>query len=260
MEWNEPLYSEGSGAAARVGVLLCHGFTGSPRSLQEWAGRFAGVGHTVALPLLSGHGRDPEALESAVWTQWTADVEKAFIWLRERTGEVFVCGLSMGGALALWLAAEHAEIAGIITVNAAVRDPRESLVRAIGRVGHPRWAKAVGNDTKLAGVDERAYDRVPMRGARQYVLLLAEVRRRLSLVQCPALIFSSTVDHVVPPANQQEIYDSISSETKALVKLENSYHVATMDNDKEIVFERSLAFVATHSEIVRHAGAQGGSG
>lgn len=78
MEWNEPIYREGS----RTGVLVIHGFTGSPRSMHEYGERFAAAGYTVALPLLAGHGQTPEELEKARWTDWTADVEKAFQWLR----------------------------------------------------------------------------------------------------------------------------------------------------------------------------------
>jgi len=246
MEWNEPLYLVGSGDKGRVGLLLCHGFTGSPRSMHEWALRSADAGHTVAVPLLTGHGRTPEALETAQWTDWVADVEEAYAWLQERVDAVFVSGLSMGGTLALRLAAHHPEIAGVVTVNAAIRHPQELLMRALGRIGFPRWTKAVGNDTKLAGVDEGAYDRIPIRAARQFAHVMAAVRRDLGLVRCPALVFSSVVDHVMPPSNQQTIYDSVASKTKALVKLEDSHHVATMDNDKELVFAKTLEFIAAH--------------
>ncbi|MBN1628969.1 MAG: alpha/beta fold hydrolase [Thermoleophilia bacterium] len=247
MEWNEPLYKEGVGDNARVGVLVSHGFTGSPHSMHELGLQLTDAGYTVALPLLAGHGRTPEQLEKVTWTEWTEDVERTYEWLRKRTDTVLVSGLSMGGTLALWMAQHHPEVAGVVTVNAAVRHPQELLMRAFGRLGFPRWAKAVGNDARLEGVDERAYDRVPMRAARQFALILAAVRRDLSLVHCPALVFSSAVDHVVPPANQHEIYEKISSKHKALVKLHNSYHVATMDNDKKVVFAKTLEFLASHA-------------
>ena len=117
----------------------------------------------------------------------------------------------------------------------------------LGWVGVPRWAKAIGNDAKMRGVDEEAYDRIPIRSTRQLALLLAAVRRDLSLIRCPALIFSSVVDHVVPPVNQKELYKAISSTDKTLIELPDSYHVATMDYDKEHVFARTLEFIAAHS-------------
>lgn len=251
MEWNEPLFEVGSGDRGRVGVLVSHGFGGSPCSVQELALRVVDAGYTVALPLLTGHGLTPEAMERSRWTDWTADVEQAFSWLWERTDEVFVSGPSMGGTLALWLAERHPEVAGLITVNAVVRHPRERTMRTFGRMGLPRWAKAIGNDTKLAGVDEKAYDRLPMRSTWQFGQLLAGVRRDLSLVRCPALLFSSVTDHVVRPENQREIYASISSSDKKIVELHNSYHVATMDNDKELVFAGTLEFLAEHSRALQ---------
>jgi carboxylesterase len=249
MEWNEPLFQVGSGLKGRFGVLVSHGFSGSPRSVQELALRLAEAGYTVALPLLAGHGLTPEAMERSRWTEWTADVEQAFAWLRERTDEVFVCGLSMGGTLALWLAERHPEVAGLVTVNAVVRDSREPIMRTFGRIGLPRWVKAIANDTKLAGVDEKAYDRVPMRASYQFAQLLAAVRRDLALVRCPALLFSSVTDHVVSPENPREIYAAIGSTDKTIVELHDSYHVATMDNDKELVFAGTLEFIAGHSRI-----------
>ena len=247
MEWNEPLFKAGSGDHGRIGVLVSHGFGGSPRSVQEVGLRLANAGYTVALPLLAGHGLTPEAMEESLSTEWTADTERAYGWLRERTDQVFVFGLSMGGALAVWAAERHPEVAGLVTVNAILRHPQELVMRVFGRIGIPRWAKAIGNDTKLAGVDERAYDKIPMRSTRQLALLLSAVRRDLRLVRCPALLFSSVTDHVVPPANQREIYSAIGSAYKELVELQNSYHVATMDNDKELVFARTLEFLAAHS-------------
>jgi carboxylesterase len=244
MEWNEPLFKGGSGDNGRIGVLVSHGFGGSPRSLQELAVRLVDAGYTVALPLLAGHGLTPEAMERSGWTEWTADVERAFVWLRERTDQIFVFGLSMGGTLVLWIAERHPEVAGLVTVNAIERHPQERMMRVLGRIGLPRWAKAIGNDTKLAGVDERAYDRIPVRSTRQLALLLAAVRRDLSLVRCPALLFSSDTDHVVPPENQREIYATIGSTDKTLIELHDSYHVATMDNDKELVFAKTLEFLA----------------
>jgi carboxylesterase len=247
MEWNEPLYHESAGPNGRTGMLPIHGFSGSPRALQEFAERFVAAGYSVALPLLTGHGLTPEAMEKAKLGDWTDDVEAALAWLKERTDEVFVAGLSMGGTLALWTAERHPEIAGLITVNALFRHPQETLMRVGGAIGVPRWAKPVANDINCPGADEMAYERLPSRAARQMALLLLTVRRDVKAIRCPALVFSSVTDHVVPPANQREIYESIGSAEKRFVPLQRCYHVATMDYDKEEIFSQSLEFVAAHS-------------
>ncbi len=244
MEWNEPLYVEASGPKGRIGVLLLHGFGGAPRSLQELAQRLVDQGYTVALPLLAGHGRTPEDMEASRWTEWTADAEAAYQWVRARSDTVFVCGLSMGGTLALWVAEQHPDITGLITINTIIRHPLEKIMLLIGRYAIPRWVKAVGNDSMDKGVDEKAYVRLPMRSTHELALLSREVRARLGTITCPALIFSSTVDHVVPPANQREIYESIGSREKRLVELDDSYHLATMDRGRERVFTGILEFIA----------------
>ena len=97
------------------------------------------------------------------------------------------------------------------------------------------------------GKDERAYDRIPTRATRQFALLLAEVRRHLHRVHCPALVFSSRIDHTVPPANQQTLYRGPGCSTKRLVMLEDSYHVATMDHDKERIFAETLEFIRAYA-------------
>jgi len=247
MEWNDTLFRVGAGEKDRVGVLVCHGFGGSPRSVQEVAIRLAETGYTVAMPLLTGHGRTPDAMERSRWTDWSGDVEQAFGWLRERSETIFLFGLSMGGTLVIWLAEHHPDVAGLIIVNPVLRHPRERSMRVLGRIGLPRWTQAIGNDAKKAGVDERAYDRIPVRAARQLALLLAAVRRDIVLVRCPALVLSSVIDHVVPPDNRREIFESISSTDKTLIELMDSYHVATMDNEKERILALTLEFIAAHA-------------
>jgi carboxylesterase len=243
VEWNEPIYHQGSG----TGVLVIHGFSGSPRSMQEYASLFADHGFSVAMPLLAGHGAEPSSLEHTKWTDWIADVEKANAWLRERTDQVFATGLSMGGTLAVSMAERHPELAGIITINAALHyGPTELLMRALGVCGLPRYVKAVGNDIKKPGEDECAYAKIPVRATRQLALLMRAVRRDLDRVTCPALIFSSRDDHVIRPANQQLLYRSIGSQNKQLVMLDDSNHVATMDNDKKRIFAGALEFLGAH--------------
>jgi carboxylesterase len=247
MDWNEPLYAEGAGPNGRTGVLVLHGFGGSPRSLQQLAERLVAAGYTVALPLLAGHGRTPEAMEASRWTEWTADAERAYQWVRERTDKIFVCGLSMGGALALWVVERHPDVAGLVSINSIIRHPLEKVMLLVGRFRIPRWVKAVGNDALLPGVDEKAYARLPMRSTHELALLCRDVRAGAGRVTRPALLFSSTVDHVVPPGNQRELYDLLGSADKRFVELSDCYHLATMDAGREKVFGGILEFIAAHA-------------
>ena len=105
----EPFEADGG----RVGVVLSHGFTGTPQSLRPWAEHLAAAGLTVSLPRLPGHGTRWQDLAATRWEDWYGEVERAFTRLRSRCDEVFAGGLSMGGALVLRLAEEHPdEVAG----------------------------------------------------------------------------------------------------------------------------------------------------
>jgi len=74
----EAFFKEGND----VGVLVIHGFTGSPGSMRDLAQFYADQGFTVALPRLAGHGTTPEDLEKRKYQEWIEDVEKAYQWLK----------------------------------------------------------------------------------------------------------------------------------------------------------------------------------
>jgi carboxylesterase len=138
-------------------------------------------------------------------------------------------------------------VRGLVLVNAALRFRQEPLMLTLGYIGFPvRWLPAVGNDISKPGEDECAYEKLPIRASRQLALLMRGVRRDVSSVTCPILIFSSAKDHVVPVANQKEIYEKVGSTEKVLVRLEKSFHCATMDYEAEAIFTRSLDFVRAH--------------
>ncbi|CAM5292638.1 Carboxylesterase OS=Streptomyces violarus OX=67380 GN=FHS41_005791 PE=4 SV=1 [Streptomyces violarus] len=125
----EPFRHEGGETA----VLLCHGFTGSPQSLRPWAEHLAARGLTVSLPLLPGHGTRWEDLRMTGWQDWYAEVDRELRLLCERREQVFVAGLSMGGALALRLAAKHGDaVSGVVVVNPASCRRPASACRTCG--------------------------------------------------------------------------------------------------------------------------------
>lgn len=226
-----------------VGVLLCHGFTGSPASMREWAERLAAAGYTVAVPRLPGHATVWQELNITAWQDWYDCVDAEYRALRARCDRVFVAGLSMGGSLALRLAEHHPDVAGLMLVNPALGavDPK---ARFSGLLKHlVPGVRSVGNDIMRQGVDEGAYETTPVAGVHQLFKLWTDVRSCLDLVTCPVILFRSSVDHVVPGWSSDTIVRLISSLSITEVTLNDSYHVATLDNDREVIFERSLAFL-----------------
>lgn len=231
----------------RVGVLFCHGFTGSPWSLLEWARLTADAGYRVSLPRLPGHGTTWQELNVTGWRDWYAAVEREFLELRAHCDTVFVAGLSMGCALGLRLAEKYSDdVAGLVLVNPAVMGyPKTMAVPWLQFVRTS--AKAIGSDIADPGVDEYAYERTPLRAANSMMKMWTDVRACLDLVNCPLLVFRSTTDHVVPAASTAFVLSHVSSDDISERVLERSYHVATMDHDKEQIFRESLDFFAAHS-------------
>ena len=226
-----------------TGVLFCHGFTGTTQSLRGWAEQAAEAGHTVALPRLPGHGTVWQELSVTNWRDWYDCVDAEYRALQQRCERVVVAGMSMGGSLALRLAEQHPDVAALMLVNPALGavDP---TARFAGLLKHlVPSVKSVGNDIKRQGVDEGAYAMTPVAGVHQLFKLWADVRSCLDLITCPIILFRSSIDHVVPGSSSDTIVRLVSSLSVTEVVLEDSYHVATLDNDREVIFERSLAFV-----------------
>jgi carboxylesterase len=231
----------------RVGVLFCHGFTGSPWSLLEWARVTADAGYRVSLPRLPGHGTTWQELNLTTWRDWYAAVERAFLELRASCDQVFVTGLSMGGALALRLAEKYPDdVAGLVLVNPAVLGAAKMQALPVLQLVKTS-AKAIGSDIAQPGVDEFAYARTPLRAANSMMRMWVDIRACLDLVNCPLLVFRSTNDHVVPAASTAFVLSHVSSDDVSERVLSRSYHVATMDHDKEQIFTESLEFFAAHS-------------
>jgi carboxylesterase len=233
-----------SGGSGTIGVLLVHGFTGSPRSLRPWADDLVARGYRVELPLLPGHGTRWEDMERVQWTDWYAEVERAYDALAAETDRVFVGALSMGGSLALELGA-HRPVAGLILVNPSVttRDKRFLVLPLLSRF--MRSMPAIGSDIAQPGGDEGAYARTPLKGVVQLTKLWRAVHGDLAAVTAPVLMFRSRTDHVVDPSSAAMIIRDIQSHDVREVMLERSYHVATLDYDAEEIFTGCAGFIAS---------------
>ncbi|WP_236240957.1 carboxylesterase [Streptomyces sp. CC228A] len=247
----EPYRHEGGD----VGVLLCHGFTGSPQSLRPWAEFLAERGLTVSLPLLPGHGTRWQDMQVTSWQDWYAEVDRELRVMLERCGRVFVFGLSMGGALTLRLAARHGDaVRGIALVNPGNK-VHGVMAHALPVVRHfVASTEGIASDIAKEGVQEVGYDRVPLHAAHSLRQFFRVVDGELPQVTQPVLLLHSPQDHVVPPSDSARILSRISSTDVTEVLLERSYHVATLDHDAERIFEESHAFIERLSAGVSREG------
>ena len=227
-----------------IGVVLVHGFTGSPAAMRPWAEFLNARGYSVRVPLLPGHGTKPSDLNEVQWPEWPAKVKAEIAELQKQCSQVFVAGLSMGGGTTLHVAAELGDkLSGIILVNPMihVRGISPTLAFAISRV--VKFGKSVGNDIKRKGVTEYSYDKMPYRGIHQLLTMLQLTRAALPSVKVPMQLFHSVDDHTLPVSNTEIIMREVGSTNKSRIELLNSFHVATLDHDSELIFANSLTFI-----------------
>ena len=232
-----------------VGVLLCHGFTGNPSSLRPWADRFAAEGFTVRLPLLPGHGTTWQQMNRTTFDDWLAEVSAALAELNAKCRSVVVCGLSMGGTLTLRLAELHPEaMAGIVLVNPSVLSLRKEMTVLPVLKHLVPSLKGIADDIAQPGQSEFGYDRTPLKAVDALRKGWAVTRADLPKVTVPVLLLHSRVDHVVEPENTVLILSRIGAKDVTDVVLERSFHVATLDYDATLIFDRSVEFVRRVTE------------
>jgi carboxylesterase len=235
-------------AGGRVGVLLIHGFTGSAAETRPMGVYLAERGLTVRCPLLPGHGTHPEDLTRIRWQEWVAEVESALHDLQARCDTVFVGGLSLGSLLALWLGAEHPDIAGLIPMAPAIR-VQNRLMPLTLVLRYPLKYNPLGpmgdNDLGDPRAAERGwcYDELPMWGASEVYLLQRKVRRALPKIHQPILIFQGRRDAHLHPRAAQEVYDAVASTDRTLVWLERSGHNLLIDGERESVWALSYEWL-----------------
>lgn len=228
---------------SETAVVILHGFTGSPVSMQPIADACVSAEIPVRMPLLPGHGTTWQDLNRTTYADWLAAAQSAVDDAASRYERVYVIGLSMGGTLTLDLALANPRLAGISLINPALffHDPRLVFLRFLKQVLGS--VDGIADDIAKPGVSEGAYTRTPLKALHSLVKAMARTRERLWQVTCPTLIFSSATDHVVPTGSPQMAYRRISSRAKRLVILHRSYHVATLDYDGPLIVEDFLSFV-----------------
>jgi carboxylesterase len=225
------------------GVLVLHGFTGNPQSMRPLAEALAAAGYTVEMPLLPGHGTALEDMVPTRWEDWSGAAEAHFQALASRCDHVMVTGLSMGGALSCWLAERHPHLAGIAVVNPLVHAPDAEFragIQALLDAGTETF-DGIGSDIKKEGSVEASYPGTPLAAVLSLFEGADEVEAKLADLHCPVLLLSSRDDHVVEPVSGDVLAERASGPVER-VWLEESYHVATLDNDAPEIEARIVAF------------------
>ena len=239
MEGAEPFFLPGGPR----GVLLIHGFTGSPAEVRLLGDFLHKDGYTVLAPRLSGHGTTVEEMASTKWPHWYSTVEDAYHILKAMCTSIVVIGLSMGGLLALKLASEY-QVERLVSLSTPIFivDKRLDMlpVYRMFRDFIPKKRKIYADIESKYSV---GYAATPLSSLSSLIKLIEHVNNLLHTIYAPLLIVQGRKDHTVEPRSAQYIYDMVASTEKTLLWLEKSGHLVTIDIEREQVFRKISKFL-----------------
>lgn len=245
----EPFLFPGSS----TGVLLTHGFTGTPKEMR-WMGETLHREHgfTCLGVRLAGHATRPEDMLRSSYRDWLLSVEEGWNLLSGMTRRIYLAGLSMGGVLSLTLAA-HLPAAGVIAMATPYGLPDDWRLNYTKLLSlfQPNLPKINAN-ADSGWFDQEAmrehvsYPFNPTRSVGQLNQLLKVMRAALPQVTAPALLIYSRDDLYLPLGSlpsQEYIYNHISSSRKEKLVIEGSGHVLTRDAQRKTVFKAAAEFI-----------------
>ncbi len=238
----QPFYYKGS----KTGILLVHGFTGTPAEMRYLGDYLRDKGFTVKAVLLKGHGTSPEDMRRTTQRDWIASAVEGYKELKRECDEVFSVGLSMGGLLSLYLARSY-DVRGIVCLSTPIRILNKQAYYAFVLKFFKDYIEK--NPRKHKDPFIIGYDRTPVRCIHCLFKLIRYVKYHLGKIEKPILIIQSYGDGTVNPVSGNIIYNRIGSKDKSIIHLHNSGHIITCDCEKEQVFEEIYGFIRSKSRF-----------
>lgn len=225
--------------------LLLHGLTSTPWEVRPVGIALRDAGFHAESMWLPGHGTRVEDLGKVRWQAWTRAVEEQFDAMQREHGQVAVLGTSLGGSLALWLAASRPVVAVVSLGGAAWLDPRARWARPLSFI-RPFQAKrpqgsAIFDDEARAR--HPSYPQSSLRAVAEMRSFLQRLKPRIPQITAPLLVCHARQDSVIHAENAQWIYDHAGSQKKRLLWLDNSDHIITEDVDHPLVTRAAVEWV-----------------
>lgn len=236
------------------GALLLHGFGDTPQTLAGLAKKLKSGGYGVYAPLLPGHGRTMASFTKSGADEWARAAKDAFVEMRSRHQSVAIVGLSMGGALAVALAADvQEEVPALALIAPYIEMPR--LLRVAAST-HRLWGRFAGevsaqNPRSIRDPIERekslAYGTVTGSALYQLLKVVRRARKALADVKAPTLLIQSREDPRCSPRGAEQAMKAIGAREKKLVWTEGAGHVITVDYGHVRVYSEVKDWLDTHA-------------
>ena len=236
----------------QAGLLLIHGFTASPTQLRLVGDELHQRGLTVSAPLLPGHGTTVADLSKQRWQHWVEHVELALANLKSRCSTVFISGISLGSLLALYLAAQHTDLKGVVLYSPLVKMPGGIAIHLVPVLKYliRELRKPPAFSTDPHALDRLwDYPKVSLFALHELARLRARVQPLLPRITRPTLIIYSTLDRLIARNSAQYTYDHIGAADKTLITLHNSGHDVTLDSEWKEVAEQTWQFIRKHLPV-----------
>ncbi len=228
-----------------VAVLLLHGFTSSLDTVNGLVPHLEKAGIVYRMPTLRGHGQSPEALRGIVWRDWVEDAREALLDLEREGKPIVIVGLSMGGLVALNLAAEHpGSVAGVVTV-AACLEFRHPLIPYLGLLSATvkDWPSSPDYADPALVQYCNNYSHFPLKSFASLYAFREVVKEVLPYLKAPVLVIQSTQDPVVRLDAAEQIRQKSGSAFCQVRWFQVSRHEMMRDVERDEVFAEIMAFV-----------------
>jgi len=240
----EPFYFPGGS----TGVVLIHGFTGSPKEMRELGLYLHQKGFTTLGVRLSGHATQPSDLARTRWWDWLCSVEDGLNLLRNQCRKVFLVGLSLGGILSLVAAARYS-LDGVVALATPYSLPEDWRLKIAKHLSlfYPQVKKEKSDiKDQIALYAHVDYSTYPTRSIAELNDLIKILHSSLPYITIPLLLVNSKRDKNVPVDHSDQIKREVGSKEVVQIFIENSSHVITEDIEKDQVFLEVEHFIKTH--------------
>ena len=248
---NQPFFWQGNNGK---GVLLVHGWSSTAYEVRRLGKYLNENGYTVYGLMLSGHGTVPKDLENVKAEDWIADAEKGYAKLKTTCDKVYVAGTSIGASIALILAEQEKEMAGLVLMATPHKLRFEKIGVALVKLVllfnskqyrtkfYPPTFGASDSITRMI-----SYQSYPVASVLEVFELVRRARKNLSSITQPCLLMQSTHDHMVTKDSMEKIYAKISSKQKKKIYIHKAYHTFIPDIKNEHVFRDILEFLDSNN-------------